>query len=948
VFSSTAEEVYSSLHKHVRPTEGRLRGIVVEQMASGWKAVLRTLGISILNCFSGNPVDWPSLKQGVAQSSVILFVSGDWTFVKLVIATVGNQIRVVAALTCGSVPKSGTWFQPQDASTLFSFSWHRIRHSDCDGLTSGSWFLGVNFAPICPFTPLPFKRRLRHVLKTTISGRKFEVPKEIDLDLEIEKVGWVDRYVHPGGLFPLEKPDALVIAPSIYTRWVTRPLSTDELLDLLDIPMDLRPSLISYSSTEWVFNSVPSKVLLMFSRWVLNLDTDQILSGGTPSKVSGNITTVLSMKDTDLPLQSSSMRQKAAKDDDASIPLHYWDEPFMSQLLQLGRPKAFVDQLASTRVAGACVVPVLEVLRSFVLCAWRKSVYTSFVRYMRREFGGQWYRIPSIDLDVGRDCLVRVTQADFWEWSGGSRLFFWRWPDESRLWARDGHPVYFSEPLPNYRQKQSVEPALDVRAKVTTKLKKFIDRGYVIPRRVQSLISYFTVPKGDSDVRLVFDGTKSGLNSALWAPSFHLPTIDSILPMLEPGFWQGDIDVGEQFYNYMLDPRIQPFCGLDVNPYVGMEDGCYIPWMVWARCVMGLRSSLHGCIKMQSLAEEVVRGDMSLPHNPFHFYQVLLNLPGDPNYNPCRSRVTKFNSRTGMAAGDMSTHVDDSRIVGPTFLTCWSVGHRVGTQLCYLGIQDALRKRSPPSQQAGAWTGTLAHSLPDALTVSCTQEKWEKARAFLENMQHILDQNGDFCHKTLEQQRGFLVYITWTYPSLVPFLRGIHLTLDSWRPGRDLEGWRSHVQVTAHFDLPQPELSSSTSPPSHVRPVPRLHGDVAALLSFFTLPVPPRRVVRAASMVVAIYGFGDASGAGFGSSIQTASGVSYRYGLWGNDLVGATSNYRELFNLSEAAEEHVRALSFHHLTGLVDVVSHEAAAGLLSGVEFFLFTDNGVAEAAFF
>ncbi|MFN9983478.1 MAG: hypothetical protein ACK53Y_26365, partial [bacterium] len=75
---------------------------------------------------------------------------------------------------------------------------------------------------------------------------------------------------------------------------------------------------------------------------------------------------------------------------------------------------------------------------------------------------------------------------------------------------------------------------------------------------------------------------------------------------------------------------------------------------------------------------------------------------------------------------------------------------------------------------------------------------------------------------------------------------------------------------------------------------------------------------------------------------------SYRYGLWGNDLVGATSNYRELFNLSEAAEEHVRALSFHHLTGLVDVVSHEAAAGLLSGVEFFLFTDNGVAEAAFF
>jgi hypothetical protein len=49
------------------------------------------------------------------------------------------------------------------------------------------------------------------------------------------------------------------------------------------------------------------------------------------------------------------------------------------------------------------------------------------------------------------------------------------------------------------------------------------------------------------------------------------------------------------------------------------------------------------------------------------------------------------------------------------------------------------------------------------------------------------------------------------FPSLVPYLKGIHLTLDSWQPGRDSEGWRvSNQQVTAHLDLP--DLSVLLSP----------------------------------------------------------------------------------------------------------------------------------------
>jgi len=69
------------------------------------------------------------------------------------------------------------------------------------------------------------------------------------------------------------------------------------------------------------------------------------------------------------------------------------------------------------------------------------------------------------------------------------------------------------------------------------KLPKFVKRGYISQGSVTSLISYFSVPKEESDIRLVFDGTKSGLKSKLWAPSFCLPFIESLLPMLEHHFY---------------------------------------------------------------------------------------------------------------------------------------------------------------------------------------------------------------------------------------------------------------------------------------------------------------------------------------------------------------------------------------------------------------------------
>ena len=50
--------------------------------------------------------------------------------------------------------------------------------------------------------------------------------------------------------------------------------------------------------------------------------------------------------------------------------------------------------------------------------------------------------------------------------------------------------------------------------------------------------------------------------------------------------------------------------------------------------------------------------------------------------------------------------------------------------------------------------------------------------------------NGHMHFKTAESIVGFLVYITMTYKSLMPYLKGLYLSLNSWRKNRDNEGWK--------------------------------------------------------------------------------------------------------------------------------------------------------------
>ena len=92
--------------------------------------------------------------------------------------------------------------------------------------------------------------------------------------------------------------------------------------------------------------------------------------------------------------------------------------------------------------------------------------------------------------------------------------------------------------------------------------------------------------------------------------------------------------------------------------------------------------------------------------------------------------------------------------------------------------------------------------------------------------------------KTLERIVGFLVYVAQTYTSMVPYLKGIYLILNSWRHGQDAKEW---TIPKAYWNA---ELRDD-QPPKYVKWVPRLKCDVVALMKVIAKEAPPDILVRA-------------------------------------------------------------------------------------------------------
>jgi len=163
-------------------------------------------------------------------------------------------------------------------------------------------------------------------------------------------------------------------------------------------------------------------------------------------------------------------------------------------------------------------------------------------------------------------------------------------------------------------------------------------------------------------------------------------------------------------------------------------------------------------------------------------------------------------------------------------------------------------------------------------------------------------------------------------------MKGFHLTIDSWHPGRTSEGWlRKYIEEESSSEEEQ-EMEQDDDPmqsaPATVRAVPRFLDDLRCLEALFGSDHPPKRYVCSKQLSSVSYGFGDASGSGFGAMYVLGTDVVVHQGVWGSDVDSSSPNFRELSNLVLTLEEGARRGDFDR-------------------TEVWIFTDNTRAESVF-
>ena len=173
---------------------------------------------------------------------------------------------------------------------------------------------------------------------------------------------------------------------------------------------------------------------------------------------------------------------------------------------------------------------------------WKRRILKSLIKFLKSSHSNDFNSFSKgernhllldfkRDVEAGKNCLFYSSQCTWWEWKGGSRLFFWRWPSYYKEKARDGISMCWLDEKKRPNPKKVQPPLSDDHSKklAREKLIKVRKLGYVKDGFVKSLIRYFYVPKGENDIRMVYDGTSSGFNHSIYVPNFGLPAIKTLL-----------------------------------------------------------------------------------------------------------------------------------------------------------------------------------------------------------------------------------------------------------------------------------------------------------------------------------------------------------------------------------------------------------------------------------
>jgi hypothetical protein len=739
--------------------------------------------------------------------------------------------------------------------------------------------------------------------------------------------------------------------PSVFSKsgYCRRKLATEEKLAALDLPIPVNKHSTEAQRLEWLRHlrlpfKFRSKILLIAGQALSGKPTKERLGEESISRKRKGIEQTnqarkeqnvrpdrLVERDAeDEKMENAKLCdvdriQKATKDDDAEVPVHLWNDRIL-RLEWLGK-------------RSSCICAI-EIMRKRMLAKWKSIVkndwWNWWGKYKARckEKGQE----PSRKIGIaGAIAVGHAMEASWWDWDNGSAPFFWRWPEEFMANIRDGIPPRFIGPPPRYKKPQTPNPDAEHLKLEKKKIGKVRQRGYIAPLvGIMSLMYFFSVTKGLTDIRMVYDGTSCGLNEVLFAPWFALPTVDAMLRSVDTDYYGADNDYGEMFLNFWLHEDLRNLCGVDLTHVFGEEleeSKRTVLWEAWCRCAMGLKPSPYQACQGGLQAKEIALGHPKDDNNVFRWERVVLNLPGNLDYDPSKPWVYKIR-KDGKIAADIHGYVDDNRETAPTEEEAWLASSRMAKTCAYLGLQDAARKRREPKRNPGAWAGAVVEATKEGVYKGVTQERWDKTRKHIKRLGEWAEGNEKIPRKELESIRGFLVYVSLTYTIMVPYLKGIHMTLESWRPNRDEEGWKLTSVPASVWSKGQLEDHHYDwrAAPETVAKVPRFRDDIGALQALTDYATPPKIRVRPGAQAEIQFHFGDASGSGFGMSVwvQGSDTVEATHGEWKEVLRMKSSNHREFYNLAMKIETMVKE-------GVIP-----------EGTEIFMFTDNMVTERAFF
>ena len=214
------------------------------------------------------------------------------------------------------------------------------------------------------------------------------------------------------------------------------------------------------------------------------------------------------------------------------------------------------------------------------------------------------------------------------------------------------------------------------------------------------------MPKGLEDWRIVFDAGANKLNDVVWVPSFFLPTVNSLLRIVDDKSMMSDCNMGEMFHQFQLHEDTVLESGVDLGPLQLSTVECSQRYMVWRRSLMGFRPLPYNCIRMYLVAKEVIRGDWHNQNNAFQWDSLMLNLPGTCDYKQGLAWITKRRADNSLAS-DFVCFVDNQQVTGMGSKRVREAGHAISTSKAYLGLQDALRKvqHNDGTTTPGAWAG---------------------------------------------------------------------------------------------------------------------------------------------------------------------------------------------------------------------------------------------------